>query len=125
MLVKPQSSNIANIKVIGVGGAGGNAINNMIQNYDIQGVEFIAVNTDAQALMGNSAEIKLKIGEEITRGLGSGGGGSTRKAIHRHRDRSALVRRVVQANRRFHSLRQPQTAPIPKRLPHAFFIRTI
>lgn len=73
MLVKPQSSNIANIKVIGVGGAGGNAINNMIQNYDIQGVEFIAVNTDAQALMGNSAEIKLKIGEEITRGLGSGG----------------------------------------------------
>lgn len=73
MLVKPQSSNIANIKVVGVGGAGGNAINNMIQNYDIQGVEFIAVNTDAQALMGNSAEVKLKIGEEITRGLGSGG----------------------------------------------------
>lgn len=73
MLVKPQSSNFAKIKVVGVGGAGGNAINNMIKNYDIDGVEFIAVNTDAQVLNTNSAEIKLKIGEEITRGLGSGG----------------------------------------------------
>ncbi|KXK27054.1 MAG: Cell division protein FtsZ [candidate division WS6 bacterium OLB20] len=73
MLVKPQSSNVARIKVVGVGGAGGNAINNMIQNYDIEGVEFVAVNTDSQALANNSAEVKLKIGEEITRGLGSGG----------------------------------------------------
>lgn len=73
MLVKPQSSNFAKIKVVGVGGAGGNAINNMIKNYDIDGVEFIAVNTDAQVLGSNSAEIKLRIGEEITRGLGSGG----------------------------------------------------
>jgi len=73
MLVKPQSTNLAKIKVVGVGGAGGNAINNMIQNYDIEGVEFITVNTDAGALENNSAEIKLKIGEEITRGLGSGG----------------------------------------------------
>lgn len=73
MLVKPQSTNIANIKVVGVGGAGGNALNNMITNYDIEGVEFIAVNTDAQVLSSNSAEVKLRIGEEITRGLGSGG----------------------------------------------------
>lgn len=73
MLVKPQSASIANIKVIGVGGAGGNAINNMIQNYDIDGVEFIAVNTDAQALSANNAEVKLQIGEDLTRGLGSGG----------------------------------------------------
>lgn len=73
MLVKPQSTNLAKIKVVGVGGAGGNAINNMIKNYDIEGVEFIAVNTDAQVLGSNSAEIKLRIGEEITRGLGSGG----------------------------------------------------
>jgi cell division protein FtsZ len=73
MLVKPQSSSLAKIKVVGVGGAGGNAIDNMIRNYDIEGVEFVAVNTDAQALTNNSAEIKLKIGEEITRGLGSGG----------------------------------------------------
>lgn len=73
MLVKPQSTNLARIKVVGVGGAGGNAINNMIKNYDIEGVEFIAVNTDAQVLGSNSAEVKLRIGEEITRGLGSGG----------------------------------------------------
>jgi cell division protein FtsZ len=73
MLVKPQSTSFAKIKVVGVGGAGGNAINNMIKNHEIEGVEFIAVNTDAQVLANNSAEIKLRIGEEITRGLGSGG----------------------------------------------------
>ena len=73
MLVKPQTTSMAKIKVIGVGGAGGNAIDNMIENYDVDGVEFIAVNTDAQALASNKAEIKLQIGTEITRGLGSGG----------------------------------------------------
>jgi len=64
---------MAKIKVIGVGGAGGNALNNMIENYEIDGVEFIAVNTDNQALQSNKAEVKLQIGAEITRGLGSGG----------------------------------------------------
>ena len=73
MLVKPKTTSIARIKVVGVGGGGGNAINNMIQNYEIEGVEFIAINTDAQALNQSQAEVKLKIGEEITRGLGSGG----------------------------------------------------
>lgn len=73
MLIKPQSSNLAKIKVIGVGGGGSNAINNMINNYNIEGVEFIAVNTDAQALGNSQAEIKLQIGAELTRGLGSGG----------------------------------------------------
>jgi len=73
MLVKPQSTNMANIKVVGVGGAGGNAINTMIDSYDIDGVEFIAVNTDSQALAANNAEIKIQIGDELTRGLGSGG----------------------------------------------------
>lgn len=73
MLVKPQSTSPARIKVIGVGGGGGNAVNNMINNYDIQDVEFIAINTDAQALQSSQAEIKLKIGEEVTRGLGAGG----------------------------------------------------
>ncbi len=92
MLVKPQSTNLARIKVVGVGGAGGNAINNMIQNYDIEGVEFITVNTDAQALSKSLAETKLQIGVENTRGLGSGGNPATgRKAaeesideIHEH-----------------------------------------
>lgn len=79
MLVKSQPSNLAKIKVIGVGGAGGNAINNMIRNYDIEGVEFIAVNTDSQALSTSSAEVKLQIGAEITRGLGSGGNPSIGK----------------------------------------------
>ncbi len=73
MLIKPQSSSLAKIKVIGVGGGGGNAINNMINNYNIEGVEFIAINTDAAALAANQAEIKLRIGEDLTRGLGSGG----------------------------------------------------
>lgn len=79
MLVKPQSTSLANIKVVGIGGAGGNAINTMIENYDIEGVEFIAINTDAQALESNLAEIKLQIGEELTRGLGSGGNPSIGK----------------------------------------------
>ena len=73
MLIKPQSSSLARIKVVGIGGGGGNAINNMINNYNIEGVEFIAVNTDAAALAVNQAEVKLRIGEELTRGLGSGG----------------------------------------------------
>jgi cell division protein FtsZ len=73
MLVKPQAALSAKIKVVGVGGGGGNALNTMISEYNIQDVEFLAVNTDAQALMNSKADIKLRIGEQITRGLGSGG----------------------------------------------------
>jgi cell division protein FtsZ len=73
MLIKPQSSSLAKIKVLGVGGGGGNALNNMINNYNIEGVEFIAVNADAAALASNQAEVKLRIGEDLTRGLGCGG----------------------------------------------------
>lgn len=73
MLVKPTTDVIAKIKVIGVGGGGGNAVNTMISHYDIQGVEFVAVNTDAQALKNSLAEVQLQIGEELTRGLGVGG----------------------------------------------------
>lgn len=61
----------ARIKVIGVGGGGVNAVNRMIE-LGLNGVEFIAVNTDAQALVQSKAEVKLEIGEEITRGLGAG-----------------------------------------------------
>ncbi|MEF3254112.1 MAG: cell division protein FtsZ, partial [Deferribacterales bacterium] len=60
------------IKVIGVGGAGGNAINNMI-NAGITNVEFIAANTDAQALAANLAPTKIQLGSKLTRGLGAGG----------------------------------------------------
>lgn len=62
---------IAQIKVIGVGGGGSNAVNRMIE-AGVQGVEFIAVNTDAQALNRSKAPIKLQIGEKLTRGLGAG-----------------------------------------------------
>ena len=61
----------ARIKVIGVGGAGGNAVNRMI-NSGLTGVEFIAVNTDAQDLDNNRAETKIQIGKNITKGLGAG-----------------------------------------------------
>ena len=64
--------NFAQIKVVGVGGGGQNAVNRMIEE-GIQGVEFIAVNTDAQALMLSSAPQRLRIGEKMTKGLGSGG----------------------------------------------------
>ena len=61
----------ARIKVVGVGGSGGNAVNTMI-NFGLEGVEFIVVNTDAQALNSNAAPTKLPIGSTITRGLGAG-----------------------------------------------------
>ena len=71
-LVKPTNNQFAKIKVLGVGGGGGNAINSMIQTNQIGGVEFVAINTDVQALLNNKAETKLQIGNNFTRGLGSG-----------------------------------------------------
>jgi len=62
----------AKIKVIGIGGGGGNAVNRMIES-GIEGVEFIAVNTDRQALNNNRAHLKIQIGSKLTKGLGSGG----------------------------------------------------
>jgi cell division protein FtsZ len=73
MLIKPQTTNFAKIRVMGIGGGGGNALNSMISQSSIQGVDFIAVNTDAQALLLNQAATKVQIGEEYTKGLGSGG----------------------------------------------------
>ena len=61
----------ANIKVIGVGGAGGNAVNRMIAD-DVKGVEFIVANTDVQALQHSNAETKIQLGPKLTRGLGAG-----------------------------------------------------
>ncbi|MCG8346147.1 MAG: cell division protein FtsZ [Chloroflexales bacterium] len=62
----------AQIKVVGVGGGGSNAIDRMIAD-DVQGVEFITVNTDAQALVHSLAPVRIRIGDKLTRGLGSGG----------------------------------------------------
>lgn len=61
----------ANLKVVGIGGAGGNAVNRMIQS-GMQGVDFIAINTDAQDLDNNVAEQKIQIGKNLTKGLGAG-----------------------------------------------------
>ncbi len=72
-LIKPDSASFAKIKVLGLGGGGGNAINTMIEGDQIKGVEFIAVNTDTQALLANKASTKIQIGKDLTRGLGSGG----------------------------------------------------
>ncbi len=73
MLIKPDVQRFAKIKVIGVGGAGCNALSSMITLQQIQGVDFVAVNTDAQALLQNQAPTKVQIGESLTKGLGSGG----------------------------------------------------
>ena len=67
-----QLESFAHIKVVGVGGGGCNAVERMIKE-GLQGVEFIAINTDAQALMLSSAQTRVRIGEKLTRGLGSGG----------------------------------------------------
>src|ERR1700743_1141881 len=67
-----ESTYLAVIKVVGAGGGGTNAVSRMI-DAGIRGVEFVAVNTDAQALQACDADIKLSIGQELPRGLGAGG----------------------------------------------------
>ncbi|NOY87866.1 MAG: cell division protein FtsZ [FCB group bacterium] len=75
----------ANIKVVGVGGGGGNALNRMI-DAKLKGVEFIAINTDAQVLEQNQAEIKVQVGREMTNGLGAGANPEVgKKAIEENR----------------------------------------
>ncbi|MCA1715732.1 MAG: cell division protein FtsZ [Actinobacteria bacterium] len=71
MLVDSGTSYLAVIKVVGIGGGGTNAVNRMI-NSGLSGVEFIAVNTDAQSLQMTDADMKIHIGEKLTRGLGAG-----------------------------------------------------
>ncbi len=73
MLIKPKAGQAAKIKVVGIGGGGGNAVSAMVSEGSISGVEFITINTDAQALLNNKASIKVQIGENLTKGLGSGG----------------------------------------------------
>ncbi|HCS78537.1 TPA: cell division protein FtsZ [Patescibacteria group bacterium] len=73
MFIKPDVARFAKIKVVGVGGGGQNALNSMITTTQIKGVDFIAINSDAQALLTSLASTKIQIGENLTRGLGSGG----------------------------------------------------
>ena len=77
---------VASVKVVGVGGGGCNAVNRMI-DAGLRGVEFVAVNTDAQALLMSDAEIKIHIGRELTRGLGAGSDPAIgQQAAEAHRD---------------------------------------
>lgn len=73
MLIKPQTTNFAKIRVLGIGGGGMNALNSMILQSQIKGVDFISVNTDAQVLLLSQAPTKVQIGENLTKGLGAGG----------------------------------------------------
>ncbi|HWB72353.1 MAG TPA: cell division protein FtsZ [Egibacteraceae bacterium] len=84
-MAAPQNY-LAVIKVAGIGGGGVNAVNRMIE-AGLKGVEFIAVNTDAQALLMSDADVKLDVGRELTRGLGAGSDPEVgRKAVEEHRD---------------------------------------
>src|SRR3954467_11063819 len=81
----------AKMKVVGVGGGGGNAVNRMIDEH-LEGVEFISVNTDAPALVSNKADIKVQIGKKLTRGLGAGARPEIgRQAIDENRDEIGRV----------------------------------
>lgn len=78
--------NSAKIKVVGVGGGGGNAVNMMI-SYDLNGVDFITANTDAQALAASRSPIKIQLGNEITKGLGAGSDPDVgKRSAHESRD---------------------------------------
>jgi len=71
-IAQSQAESFARIKVVGVGGGGCNAINRMIDE-GLSGIEFVAINTDAQALLLSKAQIRVRIGDKVTRGLGAGG----------------------------------------------------
>src|SRR5579884_2379798 len=70
-MMTPPHNYLAVIKVVGIGGGGVNAVNRMIEQ-GLKGVEFIAINTDAQALLMSDADVKLDVGRDFTRGLGAG-----------------------------------------------------
>lgn len=83
----------ARMKVVGVGGAGGNAVNRMVDE-DLEGVEFITANTDAQALKGSRAQVTLQVGKKLTRGLGAGARPEVgRQAVAESQDE---IRRVLE-----------------------------
>ena len=87
-LIKTLAGQFAKIKVIGIGGGGNNAVNSMISEESINGVDFVAINTDSQALLNSLATVKIQIGEKLTKGLGAGGNPQTgQKAAEESRER--------------------------------------
>ena len=86
-----NASQNARMKVVGVGGGGGNAVNRMIEEH-LDGVEFISVNTDAQALLSSKSDVKIQIGKKLTRGLGAGARPDIgRQAVDENRDEVSRV----------------------------------
>ncbi len=86
-----NATQAARMKVVGVGGGGGNAVNRMIEEQ-LDGVEFISINTDAQALLSSKSDVKLQIGKKLTRGLGAGARPEIgRQAIEENRDEVSRV----------------------------------
>src|SRR3712207_6913288 len=96
--MRDQGGNyLAVIKVVGVGGGGTNAVNRMV-DAGLAGVEFIAINTDAQALLMADADVKIPIGSKVTRGLGAGANPEVgHQAAHESRDelKESLDRKSV------------------------------
>ena len=89
-----NASQNARMKVVGVGGGGGNAVNRMIEEH-LESVEFISINTDSQALLASKSDVKIQIGKKLTRGLGAGARPEIgRSAIEENRDE---VGRVLQS----------------------------
>jgi len=86
-----SASQNARMKVVGVGGGGGNAVNRMIEER-LSGVEFISINTDAQALLNSKSDVKIQIGKKLTRGLGAGARPEIGKqAVEENREEVARV----------------------------------
>jgi cell division protein FtsZ len=116
--MRDQSGNyLAVIKVVGVGGGGTNAVNRMV-DAGLRGVEFIAVNTDAQALLMCDADVKIHIGSKITRGLGAGADPSIgREAAMESRDelKEALARVAAPAPARLPSSPRSRASWAPSR----------
>ena len=90
MLDEEMDENVTTIKVIGVGGGGGNAVNRMVSN-GLQGVEFIAMNTDQQALVKNHASVKVQLGSKLTKGRGAGADPEESASVLRKRARTSIA----------------------------------
>ena len=114
MLDEEMDENVTTIKVIGVGGGGGNAVNRMVSD-GLQGVEFIAMNTDQQALAKNHAATKVQLGSKLTKGRGAGADPEIgQRAAEESKDEIA---NALKGSQMVLSLPAWAAAPAPVRLP--------
>ena len=118
MLDEEMDENVTTIKVIGVGGGGGNAVNRMVSD-GLQGVEFIAMNTDQQALAKNHASVKVQLGSKLTKGRGAGADPEIgQRAAEKARTRSPMPSRAPRW-----SLSPPVWAAAPAPVRHPLWPR--